>query len=80
MLPVRVIPPTDTLTHRLWRLRRRHDHLDARVQPVGTGWTLTFVLNDRELLTTTFDTREAAVEDAEARRRDLVRVGWNLHW
>jgi hypothetical protein len=79
-LPVHVVEPANTLTRRLWRLRRRHDHLDASLEAAGERWDLTFALNDRTLLTTSFSSREAAVGDAETRRKELVRAGWNLHW
>ena len=79
-LPVQVVESTNTLTTRLWRLRRRHDHLDASLQAAGERWDLTFALNDRRLLTTSFSSREDAVGDAETRRKELVRAGWNLHW
>jgi hypothetical protein len=77
---VNVVEPANTLTSRLWRLRRRHDHLDASIEPVGDAWDLTFALNDRALLTTSFSSRDAAVDDAEMRKRELVRAGWNQHW
>ncbi len=79
-LPIHVVEPANTLMSRLWRLRRRHDHLDASIQAASDRWDLTFALNDRPLLTTSFESREAAVEDAEMRKRELVRAGWNLHW
>lgn len=68
------------LAHRLWRLRRRVDHLDASLRQTEAAWELTFVLNDRRLMTTTFETRALAEADADVRRTDLVRAGWTMHW
>jgi hypothetical protein len=65
---------------RLWRLRRRHNHIDAIVRPWRRQWQLEFVRNGRVLLTRTYVTREKASADAEARLRDLQRAGWNTHW
>lgn len=65
---------------RLWRLRRRHDHIDAIAWPVRDGWRLRFIRNGRVLLTRQYDSREAASADADARLRELQRAGWNTHW
>jgi hypothetical protein len=81
MPPVlRIVDPRADLAHRLWRLRRRVDHLDAVLRQTEAGWELTFLLNDRRLMTTTFETRALAHADADVRRKDLVRAGWTLHW
>lgn len=77
---IEFLPPGGSLAHRLWRLRRRRDHLDASVRPAGQGWELSFSLNDRPLVAWIIATREAAVHDAETRRADLLRAGWNVHW
>ncbi len=79
-LPIQIVEPENALTKRLWRLRRRHDHLDASLRPADEHWELTFALNDRALITTSFQSRGAAMDDAETRKRELVRAGWNLHW
>jgi hypothetical protein len=65
---------------RLWRLRRRHDHIDALVGRRGASWELSFVRNDRVLVTRSYPTRDAAHADAAGRRRELERAGWNTHW
>lgn len=75
-----VVEPRADLAHRLWRLRRRVDHLDASLRQTDAGWELTFALNDRRLMTSTFATRALAEADAGARRGELVRAGWALHW
>ena len=68
------------LTDRLWRLRRRHDHIDAVLRPDGTGWELQFLRNNRVLLRRRYPTRELAHAEAAGRLRDLQRAGWNTHW
>ena len=65
---------------RIWRVRRRHAHIDALLRPRGASWDLRFTRNDRVLLTQEFADREAASAAAETRLRDLQRAGWNLHW
>lgn len=74
--------PTTADAHatRLWRARRRHDHLDAVVAEATGQWTLRFLLNDRLIVSWPFATRDAAAAEADARLRELQRVGWNTHW
>jgi hypothetical protein len=70
----------EDLAARLWRARRRHDAIEARVVPDAGGWLLSFRFNDRRMLTWRFPTREAACADADRRLSDLQRAGWNPHW
>ena len=77
---IQLIEARADLAHRLWRLRRRVDHLDASLRQTDAGWELTFALNDRRLMTSSFDTRVLAEADADARRKDLIRAGWTMHW
>ena len=70
----------DAHSGRLWRARRRHDHLDAIVAESAGGWTLQFVLNDRLIVSWPFPTRDDAAREADGRLRELQRVGWNTHW
>jgi hypothetical protein len=65
---------------RIWRARRRHDHLDAAVEPDSDGWRLVFFHNDRRMLEWRFATREGAAAEAEARLGELLRAGWVVHW
>jgi hypothetical protein len=65
---------------RLWRARRRHDHLDAVVAATAGRWVLQFLLNDRLIVSWPFDTKDGATEEADARLRELQRAGWNTHW
>ena len=65
---------------RVWRVRRRHDHIDALLRPYGTAWELRYTRNNRVLITQEFTDRDAASAAAEARLRELQRAGWNTHW
>ena len=33
---------------RIWRVRRRHDHIDALLRPYGTAWELRYTRNHDE--------------------------------
>jgi hypothetical protein len=72
-------PRTD-VTERLWRVRRRHDHIDAILRVRGRRWDLQFVRNDRVLLTRSHATERQARREADARLGELHRAGWNVHW
>ena len=72
--------PLGVLRNRLWRMRKRHDHIDASLRSDRSGWTLEFSRNDQPLLTWRFATEEAARAEAAARRRELERAGWTSHW
>jgi hypothetical protein len=65
---------------RLWRVRRRHAHIDALLRARGGAWDLRFTRNDRVLMTQEFADRAAAYAAAETRLRELQRAGWNTHW
>ena len=65
---------------RLWRVRRRHDHIDATLRAARKTWTLQFFRNDRLLLTWRFASESDARDEATSRRRELERAGWVSHW
>ena len=65
---------------RLWRVRRRHDHIDAVLRELGPIWELEFVRNDRVFLMWRYPDRASAATEADARLRDLQRAGWTSHW
>ena len=72
---------TQELDRRLWRVRRRHDSIEAYLQlSSDAGWSLQFLRNGRVIVTRTFQSRDEAVRVAEARLREFERVGWNQHW
>jgi hypothetical protein len=66
--------------HRIWRLRRRHDHVDAVAVRHGAGWALRYLWNDRVLLVRLYRTPGALRAEARSRRRELERAGWTTHW
>jgi hypothetical protein len=70
----------DDLSERLWRLRRRHAHIDGYIREERRGWTLRFVRNGRLLFEGRFTNRDEAVRAGRARVLELERAGWNSHW
>jgi hypothetical protein len=69
---------------RLWRARKRHDHIDA-VLSHGTSnvdhpWTLEYLRNDTPFLVWRYPDRESAQAEADGRLQELLRAGWNSHW
>jgi hypothetical protein len=68
------------LQSRLWRVRKRHDHIDAVLQETDDGWQLQFGRNDRSILVWRFGTQVEAQREAERRLRELQRAGWTEHW
>jgi hypothetical protein len=67
-------------SERIWRVRKRSDHIDAEIGPHGAEWELRIVRNGRRLLAWRFADREAATAEAVSRRRELERSGWQSHW
>jgi hypothetical protein len=65
---------------RLWRVRRRHTHIDALLRRREDGCDLRFTRNDRVLITQEFPDRESASAAADVRLRELQRAGWTSHW
>ena len=68
------------LSDRLWRVRKRHDHVDAVLRATTRGWRLQFARNDRALIVWEFEHERDARDEAERKLKELQRVGWNLHW
>jgi hypothetical protein len=65
---------------RLWRVRKRHDHIDALLRESPPGWQLQYERNDRPLVTFQFETEREARREADRRLRELQRTGWTSHW
>jgi len=67
--------------HRLWRLRRPHQQIDALLVDHGdAGVDLQFFHNGDLVYTRRWDTREGAVSEAAEKRVELERGGWAAHW
>jgi hypothetical protein len=65
---------------RLWRVRKRYDHIDAEIRQRGPDWELRISRNGRRLVSWRFPDRDAASAEAASRLRDLERSGWHTHW
>jgi hypothetical protein len=67
---------------RVWRLRKDHTSIDARIRErEGTDAVELQLFYDGTLVVArTWPSREAALADAEGRRGDFQRAGWNSHW
>jgi hypothetical protein len=67
----------DANIERLWRVRRRHDHIDAVLSARGSCWELRFLRNDRLMLAWPHERRETACADAEELLSELQLAGWH---
>jgi hypothetical protein len=66
---------------RLWRVRKQHVWIDARMcaSPRG-GVILGFYYDGTLMFERACATADLARADADRRLRDLQRAGWNTHW
>jgi hypothetical protein len=73
------MPETD---HRLWRVRKNHVWIDARLRGAAAGGCveLRYFYDGEPILTSRFPSRRAAEAEAVRRLRELQRAGWNTHW
>jgi hypothetical protein len=67
---------------RIWRLRKNHTCLDARLNacPGSTDVELQFFYDGALLHARRWPSRDDAVSHADRQLRELQRVGWNTHW
>jgi hypothetical protein len=65
---------------RLWRARRRHDHVDAVLHRAGSGWELQFLWNDKPMIARRYRQAKAARTEAASKLRELELHGWISHW
>ena len=65
---------------RVWRLRKRHQWVDARIDVDGGDVRLKLLLNGQLTYERRWPTREEAVAEATSRRAELERHGWAEHW
>ena len=67
--------------HRLWRLRKQNLVVDAQVSDKGdAGFEVAFLYNGELTYRRRWPTRDAAIAEASAKRSELEREGWMLHW
>ena len=67
-------------SRRIWRVRRRHDHIDAELCRSHATWELCYRHNGRVMLVWRYDSQASALREADARLGALVRAGWATHW
>ena len=67
---------------RVWRLRKDHTWLDARLTDCAesTDVEAQFFYDGALLVARRWPSREQALTHAEDQRRDLQRAGWITHW
>jgi hypothetical protein len=73
------------MSERLWRVRKHHTWIDARIgmppaEREDARVELTFFYDGELVFATRCASRDAAVVEADRRLRDLQRAGWNTHW
>jgi len=71
---------TDQL--RVWRLRKEHAWLDARLCECADPECveIQFFYDGTQLVARRWASREQALADAANQLRDLLRAGWTTHW
>jgi len=67
---------------RVWRLRKNHTWLDARLADCAdsSDVEIQFFYDGALLVARRWPSREQALTHAEGQLRDLQRAGWNTHW
>jgi hypothetical protein len=66
---------------RLWRARKDHAWIDARLEDEHAGGaSLEFFYDGDRIFVRRLETRQLAVDEAHARLQDLLRAGWVTHW
>jgi hypothetical protein len=76
------------MTERVWRVRKHHTWMDARIQNDDGaaasggpgGVVLTCCYDGEAIYTRRWPTRDLARADADARLKELLRAGWATHW
>jgi hypothetical protein len=71
-----------TESARLWRVRKDHTWVDARIRTRAEagGVELQFFYDGALLVARTWPSRESALAEADGQLRELERAGWNTHW
>ena len=72
------------MADRVWRVRRNHTWIDARIVgvagPDAGSVELKCYYDGEPIYARRWPTRELALTDADARLKDLLRAGWATHW
>jgi hypothetical protein len=71
---------TDSI--RVWRVRKNHTWIDARLRDRAdlSDVELQFFYDGTLVFARHCPTRDAAIADAAAYLKNLLRAGWNTHW
>ena len=71
-----------TTAVRVWRLRKDHTWIDARLRPCPESEEveIEFFYDGVLLWARRWPSRQLALTHAERQLRDLQRAGWNTHW
>lgn len=67
-------------TERLWRLRKDHTWIDARLRDCGGRVELQFFYDGTLVFARICPSRGDACDEADGQRKVLQRSGWNTHW
>jgi hypothetical protein len=67
-------------TIRVWRLRKNHTWIDARVRQADQGVDLQVFYDGSLVLERRCADRDAARAAADSYLETLQRAGWNTHW
>lgn len=73
---------TAASVERLWRVRKHHTWIDARIRDRqgSPRVELAFFYDGERVYSKVCPSREVAIDEAASRLRDLQRAGWNTHW
>ena len=66
--------------HRIWRLRKLHQAVDAELHRIGDEVEVRFLFNGELSYARRCASRELALETAALKRAELEREGWSFHW
>jgi len=69
---------TDTI--RVWRVRKHHTWIDARLREAPDGVDLQFFYDNALMFARRWPSRSEALHEADTQLRQLQRAGWNTHW
>jgi hypothetical protein len=72
---------TESAGHRLWRLRKLHQFVDAELREHDdTGVEVLFFYNGALAYARQVPTLAEALAEAASKRAELERDGWMFHW